>query len=124
SSAFTSRAARWGRFTWPQATPGAVRSNGIELEYYRPYEKGPYGRTTNFVDGEGEAPIQWKPDFSLGQLYNKNLFILGYQGEIMDFAESCLTGISPEKAGTDMAFELLELYEAVLQGENQKITLN
>ena len=101
-----------------------VVKNGIELEYYRPYEKGPYGRTTNFVDGEGEAPIQWKPDFSLGQLYNKNLFILGYHGEIMDFAESCLTGISPEKAGTDMAFELLELYEAVLQGENRKVTLS
>jgi len=100
-----------------------VVENGIELEYYRPYDKGPYGRTTDFMDGEGKAPIRWQPEFSLGQLYNKNLFSLGYYHEITEFAESCLDGTPPEKAGTEMALELLRLYEAVLQGENRHIEL-
>ena len=100
-----------------------VVENGVELEYYRPYDKGPYGRTPTFMDGEGEAPIRWKPEFSLGQLYNKNLFVLGYYGEITDFAECCLDGSPPEKAGTEMALELLKLYEAVLQGESSQITV-
>jgi predicted dehydrogenase len=100
-----------------------VVKNGIELEYYRPYDKGPYGRTTDFMDGTGEAPIRWRPEFSLGQLYNKNLFTLGYYHEIADFAESCLDGTPPEKAGTEMALELLTLYEAVLRGEDRHIEL-
>lgn len=100
-----------------------VVENGIELEYYRPYDTGPYGRTPTAMEGEGEAPIQWEPEFSLGQLYNKNLFILGYYGEIADFAECCLDGAPPEKADTQMALEVLALYEAVLKGENRQIAV-
>jgi predicted dehydrogenase len=98
-----------------------VVQNGVEFEYYPPYDKGPYGRTTNFMDGDGDPPVTWSPEFSLGQLYNKNLVTLGYYGEITDFAESCLDGDPPSKAGTDMALEVLELYEAVLSGENRQI---
>lgn len=100
-----------------------VVDNGIELTYYRPYDKGPYGHTPTVMEGEGEAPIRWTPEFSLGQLYNKNLFTLGYYGEIADFAECCLDDTRPDKAGTEMALELLKLYEAVLQGEDRPIGL-
>lgn len=100
-----------------------VVENGIELEYYRPYNRGSYGRTPTFMDGEGEPPIRWTPEFSLGQLYNKNLFTLGYYGEITDFVECCLDDTKPEKADTGMALELLELYEAVLQGEDRWIEI-
>jgi len=40
-----------------------------------------------------------------------------------DFAESCLSGDPPSKADTDMALEVLELYKAVLSGENRRIEL-
>lgn len=100
-----------------------VVENGVDLTYYGPYDKGPYGRTETMMDGDGQAPVHWEPEFSLGQLYNKNLFTLGYYGEITDFAESCLDGSPPEKAGTDMATEVLELYEAVLSGEDRWIDL-
>lgn len=100
-----------------------VVDNGIDLHYYRPYRPGEYGETPTFIDGEGDAPIHWRPEFSLGQLYNKNLFTLGYYSEIQDFAECCLDETTPTKAGTDMSLELLNLYEALLQGENQFIDL-
>jgi len=34
----------------------------------------------------------WEPEFSLGQLYNKDLFLLGYTQEIDEFARSILAG--------------------------------
>jgi predicted dehydrogenase len=100
-----------------------VVENGIELTYYRPYSTGPYGQTKTFMNGKGRAPVRWKPEFSLGQLYNKNLFTLGYYSEIADFAECSLDSSPPEKAGTEMAREVLELYEAVLRAEDRPIEL-
>lgn len=100
-----------------------VVENGVDLAYYPPYDKGPYGQTPTFMGGAGKAPIRWRPEFSLGQLYNKNLFTLGYYGEIVDFATCCLGETPPEKAGTGMSLELLELYEAVLRGEHRQFEI-
>jgi len=100
-----------------------VVKNDIELEYYPSYDTGPYGRTLRVMHGEGKPPIRWTPEFSLGQLYNKSLFTLGHYSELTAFAEYCLNDIRLERAGTGMALEVLELYEAVLQGENRWIEL-
>lgn len=100
-----------------------IVDNGIRLIYYKRGHRGPYGATPSFIGDDSEAPIIWEPEFSLGQLYNKNLFTLGYYGEVQYFAELCLAGKKPEKAGLEMALEQLKLYEAILKAEGEIIML-
>jgi hypothetical protein len=57
----------------------------------------------------------WEPEFSLGQLYNKGLFLLGYAPEVIHFTTRLLEGKGPEYGTLDDAFELLQIYEAYLQ---------
>lgn len=100
-----------------------VVDNGCRLTYYRPGRRGEagYGRSGEFLGDDAEAPIRWEPEFSLGQLYNHGLFLLGYAPEIRRFAESALEGKPPELGGLDAALEVTALYEAFLEGEERLI---
>ncbi len=100
-----------------------IVDNGVRLTYYRPGHRGPYGSTPSFIGKDEEAPIVWEPEFSLGQLYNKNLFTLGYYGEVQYFAQLCLTQTKPEKAGLPMALEVTKLYEAILENDGKVVLL-
>ncbi|MFB6173663.1 MAG: Gfo/Idh/MocA family protein [Halobacteriales archaeon] len=100
-----------------------VVENGTELTYYRPHDTGAYGRTTEFMGDVEDAPVRWEPEFSLGQLYNKNLVTLGYYGELDAFVDCCREDRPPEKAGTGMSRELLGLYGALLAGEGGAVDL-
>lgn len=104
-----------------------VVDNGVRLTYYRRGRRGPggYGRQADYIGGDDEAPIVWEPEFSLGQLYNKGLFLLGYAQEIQAFCESVLTGTPPARAGLEDALALMRWYEAYLRqdGEGRWITL-
>ena len=66
-----------------------VVENGVRLTYYRRGAAPPYGRSASYVCDDEVAPLRWEPEFSLGQLYNKNLFYLGYVPEILHFCERC-----------------------------------
>lgn len=96
-----------------------VVENGIKLTWYRRGERGPggYGRAANFIGPDETAPIYWEPEFSLGQLYNKGLFLLGYAPEVAYFAECVRDGRKPEKAGLEDALALLRLFEAFRKEE-------
>ena len=102
-----------------------VVDNGIKLTYYRPGRRGPggYGRQPNYIGPDEGAPLVWEPEFSLGQLYNNGLFLLGYVPEVLAFCESVLTNTPPGKAGLNDALALLRWYEAYTQPEGQWITL-
>ena len=91
-----------------------VVDNGVKLTYFRRGERGPggYGRATSYIGDDAGAPLYWEPEFSLGQLYNKGLFLLGYAQEIAYFCECVLADRRPEWAGTDYALATLRLYEA------------
>src|SRR5690606_34801391 len=65
-----------------------IIENGVRITYYRAGATTNYGRSPSFVVPEEVAPLVWEPEFSLGQLYNKNLFYLGYVPEILHFCEA------------------------------------
>jgi predicted dehydrogenase len=92
----------------------AVVENGIRLVYYRRGGRGPggYGRARSFVGDDTHAPIVWEPEFSLGQLYNKGLFLIGYAPEVLYFCECVRRNEPPAKAGLRDALDIMRLYEA------------
>jgi predicted dehydrogenase len=103
-----------------------VVDNGVKLTYYRRGDRGPggYGRSSSFIGKDETAPIYWEPEFSLGQLYNKAIFMLGYAPEIMYFSECVLNNVPPEKSNLDTALEVTKLYEAYKKSSGQKIQIN
>ena len=103
----------------------AVVENGVKLTYYRRGHRGEggYGRSPDFIGKMDQAPLVWEPEYSLGQLYNKGLFMLGYAGEVRYFAECVLDDRSPDICSLNDALEIMKVYEAFLQPANQVIDL-
>jgi predicted dehydrogenase len=100
-----------------------VLENGVDLTYYRPGHRGAYGRASSYLTDNDQAPLHWQPEFSLGVLDNKALFLLGYVQEVRYFCECVLTGTPPTRAGLDDALEIFKLYEAYRQPEGTVIQL-
>lgn len=96
-----------------------VVDNGVKLTYYRkgPRGEGTYGNIQNYIGPDEAAPLYWEPEFSLGQLYNKNLFTLGYAQETAHFAECIQNGTTPEKAHLQDALDIIKLFEAFRKEE-------
>ncbi len=97
--------------------------NGCRLTYYRRGRRGEggYGRAGSFIGPDEDAPLYWEPEFSLGTLYNKGLFLLGYAPEVLYFCECVLSHTPPTIAGLEDALAIMRLYEAFLQPENTLI---
>lgn len=90
----------------------AVVDNSVRLTYYRAGAAHAYGRSPSYIVDDENAPLVWEPEFSLGQLYNKNLFYLGYVPEILHFCDAVF-GHAPLTLGTlDQVAEIMALYEA------------
>jgi predicted dehydrogenase len=102
-----------------------VVENGARLLYYRKGSRGPggYGRAASFIGADEGAPIIWEPEFSLGQLYNKNLFTLGYAPEVAYFAACVLDGTRPAYANLDDTLAMMRWYEVYRRpaGETMEI---
>lgn len=89
-----------------------VVENGVHVTYYRRGSRGGYGRSPSYLAPDSEVPLVWEPEFSLGQLYNKNIFTLGYAQEVLYFCERILADHPLEKGSLQDALEILKLYEA------------
>lgn len=90
--------------------------NNIRVTYHRPGAPvAGYGRESNWFGPDEMSALHWEPEFSLGNLHNKSLFLLGYAPEILYFCECILSGTAPTVAGLDDALEVLKVYEAYLQ---------
>jgi predicted dehydrogenase len=89
-----------------------IVDNGVKLIYYRKAKRPSYGRSSSFLVDNEIAPLYWEPEFSLGQLYNKNIFYLGYVPEVLHFCESILSGKPPVKGTLTESMEILKLFEA------------
>jgi predicted dehydrogenase len=100
-----------------------VVENGVRLTYYRPGSVGEYGRVGNFTADDDSAALHFEPEFSLGQLYNKNLFLLGYAQEVRAFCDCVLRGEAPDRAGLEDAREILRLYEAFRGPDGVEVVL-
>jgi predicted dehydrogenase len=95
--------------------------NNVKVTWYPAGEIAPYGKAADFTAWSGVT--QWEPEFSLGQLYNKGLFLLGYHSELMHFCEAVLAGRQVEIGGLDDADEQLRVFAAIEQGPNRVIEL-
>ena len=103
-----------------------IVDNGIKLTYYRPGGRGPggYGKATNFIGDDATAPIFWEPEWSLGQLYNKQIFLLGYAFEVQEFVSCVQENRKPTRGNLESARELMKLYEAFQSPPGQIISIN
>ena len=103
-----------------------VVENGVNLRYYRPGARrgqGGYGRAASYIGADEASPVVWEPEFSLGQLYNKNLFLLGYLPEVLYFCECVLDNRPPQMANLDDTLAMMRWYECYRQPASQVITI-
>lgn len=101
--------------------------NNLRVTYHRdpkaPEGRG-YGNTPDFYAGEAEDTAAfWEPEFSLGQLYNKGLFLLGYYNEVNEFARAVLEGRAPAKGTLEQARQITRIFEAFFDGPGKAIPL-
>jgi len=97
-----------------------VVENGIRLTYYRAGGSrgdGEPGRSEVFWGADEFAPITWEPEFSLGQLYNKQLFLEGYVGCVRHFAESLLAGNPPKLGNLVDMLHIMTVHDRIVQGK-------
>jgi len=90
-----------------------VIENTLRLTYYRSGDSGlgAYGRGASYIVDDAVAPVVWEPEYSLSQLYNKNIFYLGYVNEVLHFCESVLNGAAPTLGTLEQSAEIMALYE-------------
>jgi predicted dehydrogenase len=89
----------------------AVVENGSKLTYFRRADLPSYGRAASFIQPEDKAALVFEPEHSLGQLYNNNLFYLGYVGEILHLTDAILAGAQITKGTLEVAAEIMKLFE-------------
>jgi predicted dehydrogenase len=94
-----------------------VVENGVRLTWYRPAKRPAYGRSASFLVSDEEAPLHWEPEFSLGQLNNNSLFLLGYVQEVQHFCDCVLDGRAPERGTLTESRAIMQLYEAYCRTE-------
>jgi predicted dehydrogenase len=100
-----------------------IVDNAVELSYYRRGGFPSYGRAASWIAPDGEAPLRWQRESSLGQLYNMSLFSQGYAPEVLAFCESVLEGRRPVKANLDDALALMRWYEAYTKPPGETVSL-
>ena len=84
----------------------------------------PYGASPSYFTGDADgASLTWEPEFSLGQLYNKGLFLLGYCGEVNEFACSILEDRPVAKGTLEQARQATRIFEAFAEGPGTVIDL-
>jgi predicted dehydrogenase len=92
-----------------------VMDNNVNVTYYRRGNHLPYGRSASFLGDDATAPLHWSPEWSLGQLYNKNIFFLGYVPEIVHFCDCVLNHRRPDRGSLEDSLAIMQLFEAYKQ---------
>ena len=104
-----------------------VVDNNLRVFYHRTPPRAPgtgYGSSPNFYTGTTEeASAYWEPEFSLGEVYNKGLFLLGYYNEVNEFARAVLENRPPAKGTLEQAWQVTRIFEAFAQGPGKTISL-
>ena len=101
-----------------------VVDNNIRVTYHRDAPDRHYGASPSYFTGTPEqTSAVWEPEFSLGQLYNKGLFLLGYFGEVDEFAKAVIERRPVAKAHLEHAWQATKIFEAFAQGPRTIIKL-
>ena len=89
----------------------AIVENGVKLTHYRQADLPSYGRASSWIQPEDSAALLYEPEFTLGQLYNNNMFSLGYAPEVLHFCEAVLEQKPLTKGTLEAALEIMKLYD-------------
>lgn len=89
----------------------AVVDNGTRLVLYRRAALPSYGRAASFIQPDSDAALLFEPEHSLGQLYNNNLFYLGYAPEILHLTDAILAGRPITKGTLGQVREIMKLFD-------------
>jgi predicted dehydrogenase len=89
----------------------AVVENGVRLTHYRKAKLPSYGRAASWIQPDEDAMLVYEPEFSLGQLYNNNMFALGYVPEVLHFCEAVLDNRPVVKGTLEAALEIMKLFD-------------
>ena len=95
----------------------AVVENGVRIYHYRRATRPAYGRAASYIQPEESAALVYEPEFSLGQLYNNNMFTLGYTPEVIHFCEAVLNKRPITKGTLGEALEIMKLYDFFVTAE-------
>lgn len=103
-----------------------VVDNGMRLIYYKGHKgSGLYGKALNFIgDDPAEGPVTWEPEHSLGQLYNKNLFLQGMVQSVNQFCQAVIENKKLEKSTLADAVHLTKIFDAYKKKSDQWIAIN
>lgn len=101
-----------------------IVDNNIKISYHKSLPNLVYGASPSFyTGGTSETTAIWEPEFSLGCLYNKGLFLLGYYNEINEFASSILENRAPANGTLNQAWQITNIFEKFIEGPKKLITL-
>lgn len=89
----------------------AIVENGTKLIHYRKAKLPSYGRAASFIQPDDSAALLYEPENSLGQLYNNNMFTLGYVPEVLHFCEAVIENRPLTKGTLDAALEIMKLFD-------------
>jgi predicted dehydrogenase len=100
-----------------------VVDNNIRVTLHRnPGNQPGYGEAPDFFTGRPEeTSAVWEPEFSLGQLYNKGLFLLGYYDEVNEFARAILEKRQPCAGTLEQAWQVTRILEGFYQGPGKVV---
>lgn len=101
-----------------------VVDNNLRVIWHKDAPGRGYGTSpTYYVGTPDQTSATWEPEFSLGQLYNKGIFLLGYAAEVMEFANAILEKRKVKKAHLDHAIQVTQIFEAFMEGPGKTIVL-
>ena len=101
-----------------------VVDNNVKVALHRSPNNLHYGCSPSFyLGGPEDVTALWEPEFSLGQLYNNSLFLMGYYGEVAEFCKAILEKRDVSKADLDDAIVITKVFRAFAKGEGKVITI-
>ncbi|AHV98904.1 Gfo/Idh/MocA family protein [Paenibacillus sabinae] len=113
------------RFEVIGSNQNVVIDNGMRLIYYKGSKgSGEYGKAPVYIgDDPADGPVLWEPEFSLGQVYNKNLFLQGMVQSVSYFANAVLEGKKIERSTLRDSLHLTKIFDAFKQRSGKWITI-
>ena len=74
-------------------------------------------------EGDDSGAVVWEPQNSLATLENKALFVQGMYDEMKYFCDCVLENKAPEYCGLDFAYHVMQVYEAALVSNGEKVEI-
>ena len=97
-----------------------VVENGCKLTYYRAggsRGEGDLFDSEDYIGAHATGPVVWEPEYSLGSLYSKQLFIEGYVDIVRHFCDQLLSGDPPKTGNLVDMLHIMTIHDMILAGD-------